>query len=719
MSWCARILIFIIPVFLWAGLTVIGLIMFRSKKGRLPSTRFAQAFEVEVLVLLLGLGLLFGNYFFQPLESIRVVFVPIFAYFFVTLLLLGTLLVFQLRQQATDGLAELRGSAKLTLLILLGLFGLSVFLKVAFFLKNSFFYVIWDEFAYIDNAWVFISGRIFSGQQLITHYPPLYPVLISPAFVFGGDFFRNIQILNAIYSSFLVVLIYLILKLYVDNKMALAGAFLSVLLPFHYFFPRQVYSENVFIPLLFLLIYVLLKPSGLSIRRTVFFGVLLSAIYLTRYIALIVLPVFILLWSLRIFEKSNSVTMKKHLVILLYTIMLIFGVWILYGLLMGNPVKSMIGFHVTGDANSSQLTFIRFLYWTIKVLAFSVLLTGPFIYPLVIFLHENFPAQLFTRNWTGDIVSLCGSLNLKNRLFLVFSGLTAAFWVSIIRHHMRVDYNFPHITRFVSRYLAFLVPLAFILAWIGIDGLIKSKTRGKWGLLVISVIILVFSYALVFQIPFFSISPFTPETIRILFGLNITLYLSNQKLLYLAGLVLMQAALLLKMDHGKLVYQLFLIIHMLTVILVGSDEVAKYQKVYFTMRSLHESAEPATNSKTYLYVEDVDGYLEFFLEDAGRIAVPAYWELILGEKSEFSFMFSENEFCEVGPDNSEYYFLLPGDTLEELKWPEWTVHATVNFEGESYVVGKVDCNRIEIEVGSELGAVSCCPECNYAATSCE
>jgi len=420
---------------------------------------------------------------------------------------------------------------------------------------------------YLLNARAIYLGQIFNGEVLSTHYPPLYSFLISPAFLAGNSILHNVQLLNAVYSSLSVVLTFLILRLQLNQKFSFVGALTSALLPFHLFIPRQAFSENIYVPLLLFTVYMSIKPSDMSYKRTLLFGLMITALFLTRYITLVILPVLILFWLLRNFEGNKYSIVLRHLIILLSTLFVFYGLWVLYGVLNGVPVGGMLGFHITENTKPEYLTMERFIYFSIKVACYSVLLSGPFLFPVVVYYWNNFPRSIFDRHDTGRFFRLYHSFSPKTQLLFLFSGITASFWVAITRHYWRAMYNIPNVSKFSSRYFAYLVPLVFILAWFGV-GELKSKKTKLLILYTTAICCLVPSYLLIFNGHFTRV-PFIPQIIRRLTSLDITLYLGDYRLWYLAGLVLLPVTLLFRRDRHKVIYTTLIVVHM-TILLAVS-----------------------------------------------------------------------------------------------------------------------------------------------------
>lgn len=572
MSWEGWLDLYTLPAALLSAVLAAGILAYWLSKKEGKFFKIPNNLLIEILLMLLSMALLNVHYYFRNIDDIGIRSVPVIT--FLAVLFLGWsafIVICRWNDVKTEfaGAKEYLHKHRLTLLWTVGILLFSSLIKCILYLRNAHYVFTLDEKIYFLNSKAIFYGRIFNGELLNTHYPPLYPLFLTPAFLAGTNTLRNMQILNAIYSSFAAVLTYFFLRLYLDQKTSIIGAFISTLLPYHFYFPRTLFSENIFVPLLMFTVYTIINSSEISYKRTFQFGILLSALFLTRYISLVVLPILILFWLLRTMKENSYSGLFRHLMVLISVVVFLYGLWIFYGVMNGDSFKDMLGFQIVKRTHPEQLTVDRFFYFCLKTVFFSVLLCGPFIFPLLINFWNNFPGKIFSRLNLAHLVRFYHSISKKSQLLLVFSGLTASFWVAIVRHHWRAKYNYPEVSKFSSRYFAFLVPLVFILAWYGVEELIKKPIKRRDLLVYLAAAgCLALSYVLVFN-GYFTRFPFRPEMIPELTFLDITLYMKDYRLWYVAVLMLLPGTLFLKKDRLKVIFKTLIVVHMIFLVTVS------------------------------------------------------------------------------------------------------------------------------------------------------
>lgn len=148
-----------------------------------------------------------------------------------------------------------------------------------------------DEYLYLKMARSFFHGEGFQIHGLASSkYPPLYPVAISPAYLF--EEMKNVAvgifIINALLSSTIIFPAYFFARELVDHVKALAASVLVSLSVAGLCWYYRFRSENLFIPLLLLALFALYK--GLfedGYRWKVVAGLCVGLCFLTRYVAVV------------------------------------------------------------------------------------------------------------------------------------------------------------------------------------------------------------------------------------------------------------------------------------------------------------------------------------------------------------------------------------------------------------------------------------------------
>ncbi|MDP2182073.1 MAG: glycosyltransferase family 39 protein [Actinomycetota bacterium] len=314
--------------------------------------------------------------------------------------------------------------------------------------------VFMDEAQYTDYARSLAGSLSYDG----THYPLLYPLSISVAFFCGDNFHEVIKLLNVLYSSAIVVPAYLIARLTLERRESLACAGVLALIPFHLVLPRSVLSENLYFPLfLFAAWMVLRQPKSRPVLWDLGTGVLLGALYLTRYISFALIPVFVAVWWLRPSATdegrrlfSPSAAKLGRFAVLVTAITVTFGVWIAMQAPQGASLKDILGFGIAARPDPAQLTLARLGLWVRVYGAYFVLAAAP-VLGLVLM---SVPETLRSR-----------TLGVYERAVVLVFGLNAAFAVAMVRHSWRAYYNYPDPSKVMGRYAIYMVAFYIILAF--------------------------------------------------------------------------------------------------------------------------------------------------------------------------------------------------------------------------------------------------------------
>ena len=346
-----------------------------------------------------------------------------------------------------------------------------------------------DEMTYFDMADSFYRG-FFSITQT-HHYPPLYPLMLTPALVFRSWAFNGIKIINVILSTSIVFPVYLTSRSFLDKKKSLLAAILSCLIPYHLVFPRRIVSENLYFPLLMWTMYVTyarLKEKRNTIYWNILNGVLIGLLFLTRYITLATIPFFLAAWWVKPFTESDSLwrpSGKKilHLAVLIGVMVAVFSPWVISAIRDGLPVKLALGFGVASRTTEAQLTFRNFLIWVLLYTCYYVLVAAP-VLPLLFLTLRSIQYD----KWRDDI----------GRWVLQVLLLMAGFYAAVTRHSWRAYYNRDLPSAIMGRYLIFYSLPYVIIALVSFDrfGIMENGTGKRKGMIIllISLGLVVFSY---------------------------------------------------------------------------------------------------------------------------------------------------------------------------------------------------------------------------------
>lgn len=376
------------------------------------------------------------------------------------------------------------------LLPIFGLFTLFVVIKLMFVTSTSYGPLgRGDEMTYFDMSDSLYRGFFSVAQS--HHYPPLYPLAIVPTLVFKGWTFEGIKLLNAILSSSIVFPVYFVSRNFVDRKKSLIAAFLACLIPYHLVFPKRILSENLFFPLfLWTMFIVYSQPRNrkFSLHWDVLTGVMITALYLTRYITLAIIPFFLLAWWVKP-DNENRKLLKPgwkkigHLVVLLGSMLLTYSPWIIQGLHEKVPLKLILGFTITSRTTPEQLTLGNLLIWVVLYACYYLLVAAPVLHLLILSL------------WTIDYQGW--RIGFERWIFQVLA-IMGGFYVAVTRHSWRAYYNAVIPSAIMGRYLIVFSVIYFTIAIVVISKWEKQKMSSRRLMIPLTVLVaftlVVFAY---------------------------------------------------------------------------------------------------------------------------------------------------------------------------------------------------------------------------------
>lgn len=333
--------------------------------------------------------------------------------------------------------------------------------------------------------WKYSFQWVTEGRQLAFHYPPVYPLALTPAYLFS-DPNLAMRVINQIYASTSIMFVYLIGKLFMSKKAGIAVALMSLVLPYQFISSSQTMSENIYFPLLLITIWFIMRPYNnekSTMKRRILSDLLLSALimslYLTRYITLVIIPVFALVWLMKQIDNKYGVfEIITRAVTIVAAMFLLWLPWFFLCRSNGFTLKETLGFGIASKPDPAQLTMGRLLMVFIMYVAYYLILAAP-----VIFL-------MFKSLFTLDFKNLWCKFN---RFMVLIYGIAAAFLVAVTRHSWRVAYNYPNFQRVMGRYLIYF-PLLFIL--VALVTIAERRKRELKDNMVADIIVLVVSVGL-------------------------------------------------------------------------------------------------------------------------------------------------------------------------------------------------------------------------------
>ena len=338
----------------------------------------------------------------------------------------------------------------LDVILLLATFGVLI-VKFIFLIKPTGPTIFGDELMYRDDAQRLFKGMVFSTA----HYPPLYPIFLAPAFFFD-NWYDLMKIINGVLSSLLIIPLWFIARKFISPTTSAFTVLLAALLPFQAIYPNFILAENLYLPLFLIAVFLTLEGIQNSKKQAFIFGSVLAGCFLTKYIFLPMIPVFVLFWlftnkldgsiGLRHFDKRD----KLNVFCMMIGILTAFIPWVIFVHLSGLPLVQGFGYGISG-IKINEISFLFLGKWAVAYLAYIVLLSAPILVPLLCY----FPSQI-RQTIKRKIIS-------KEAAFFTLVFTTAVInWFVAIQHSFGQPYNYPIPNYLIGRYFMPLTPLIYI-----------------------------------------------------------------------------------------------------------------------------------------------------------------------------------------------------------------------------------------------------------------
>lgn len=387
--------------------------------------------------------------------------------------------------------------------------------------------VFLDEVLYRESASALISLSKYSSPQ----YPPLYPLLISPALLLE-NWYQGMIVLNAFWSSLLVPATWFLSRS-VRLKNPLFPAFLVALLPMHVIYPSLIMSENLFVTIFVLAVALTLHDGKTRLSRSLAFGFSLGLANITKYLFLpsVIILFFVylaqILWFKRRGKNLGAAGLLYNALVVCFGYALPMSAWIVYSHFSAITPSRALGFLPAGQF-ASDFSLDSAVMWAVVYGAYAVLAWTPFLLIILLWAtSSSHTLNLFTR------------MPHQSRFFTVIVVVLTASHLLLAAHHsLGQGYNNPTPQYVIGRYLMHLTPLLIVMSMLGIEQLRQAKKPQSWpvGLVILSLVILlaVFSWSVLFDQGIWEL-PWWFSTIRfqsvgigelkspLLFGITMTL----------------------------------------------------------------------------------------------------------------------------------------------------------------------------------------------------
>jgi hypothetical protein len=331
-----------------------------------------------------------------------------------------------------------------------------------------------DENLYWDMAQQMVRG----GLAIVdAKYPPAYPAALLPAFWWFSPrgTYAVAKLLNLLYLSSGVIPFFLLVDRLAGRVSAWAASVVLLLTPVHLMMPRVILSENLFYPLFLwaaLLAVTELAPTRRGWRRAqdVALGVVLGMMFLTRFIALPLIPAFLIVWWLKVRSQASPRWVSREMIqraaLVLLPLAGLIGGWAAAGASQEVPPAQLLGFSIASTPNPDQLTLSRLALWVVFYACYVALIAAPFLGVLL----PSLP------RWR-DL-----ALTPEQRRWLSAGVLIgAALLVACVRHSWRAGDNYPAPSKIGGRYLLYFVPLLLATVVVAIQRLpSRALSLSRW-----------------------------------------------------------------------------------------------------------------------------------------------------------------------------------------------------------------------------------------------
>ena len=296
------------------------------------------------------------------------------------------------------------------------------------------------------------------------------------------------KVINAAFAVITYVSVWKICRLFTDPKNSFIDVCIIALLPWQYTMCTSIMSENLYFPFLFLTLYFYLKTlfdANITIKKCVFLGMLFAVLQLTRYITIVILPVFALIWIIELGENQKwKINLKKQKLATGLAILcgyaVIYGGWVLLRLLQSYSFGEILGLQVSNGIGSEAIAsfatgtaLVRFIILYVAYIALAVLYT-------------------FATNVYAVQESIRGSIGERYaKTIFLFMGISIMLFVAAVRHSWRADYNYPKVAYILGRYLIYIPAMWIIITKILENNIDIMRSRKKMLLYQLSEVFLI------------------------------------------------------------------------------------------------------------------------------------------------------------------------------------------------------------------------------------
>lgn len=220
-----------------------------------------------------------------------------------------------------------------------------------------------DIDGYDELATNVLGGKGFvRGGKPTSFHEPFYPFFLAGIYYVFGHNYLAVQIIQCLLGAIMCIIIYSIAGMLFNQQVAFVSATIAAFYPAFIKSTEKLMTESLFIFLLALAIYFLVRQSRkYSFINLIFLGIILGIAALTRSVVLF-LPFFIMLLSRKVLS-SRDCYMKKHIltnsILVLSFILTIFPWtlrnWRIHHSFVPIVTKTGIGFYTSYTPKNGKL----------------------------------------------------------------------------------------------------------------------------------------------------------------------------------------------------------------------------------------------------------------------------------------------------------------------------------------------------------------------------
>lgn len=302
-------------------------------------------------------------------------------------------------------------------------------------------------------------------QFSATYVTPGYPALLAP-FVSGGFAYGTLLAVNAVAISAAGVPVYLLARRYLRRGVAVVVAVIAMVWPGHWVYSQLVMSENLYLPVFFVLLLLVdtyfRHPTR---RRILLVGAAVGVAFMVRQISVGLLPAFAVVIPVHAFLRATGPStwdrvrrtagpVLVHGLLLGLGFVLVLLPWVVFGLRAGRLPEAL------GLVNTEQRSPVPL--WNLVLyggyyLAYFAVVAAPVLVPLLMHLRRAGWARTWGRLhglWAASAVATIGLL------------------LPTVRHSYLV---YADLSRLHGRYVTYLIILVVI---VGLATLQQVRSEG-------------------------------------------------------------------------------------------------------------------------------------------------------------------------------------------------------------------------------------------------